>query len=468
MSEKEMDLQLIRRNLDERLFGLHRPKEVILECLAVKKLKGTYPILCLVGPRGVGKRTLVRCIAEVLGQQVIPITIGSRLSEKENILDKKGLSLGEVAARIVQSSFYIKKENPIFLLEGIDKLNPTFQGEICRTLTEVIELTQDYALKKGELENSIDFSKAIFIATATNLASIPAILFNQMEIVQIEGYTEEEKVRIALDYIVPREAKGCGLEEKLEFSTEAIPRIIRNYTREAGVEGLSRYIQIICRRFARAHAGEWLDSTIRLRAEEVPQYLGAALFDYPVARIKEEIGTVTVLGFSGDNGGVLLELEVLLIAGKGKMIFTGNSDQLFQESAMVAIDCLRSRQEQLGITQDFHIKYDIHFHIHNGKIPKYGLCAGLPILCALFSALTKRPIKGEIALSGEITLHGKVRAVGNIREKVMAAVRSGLRTVVIPQENEKDLEKILPGLLGRLKVIFVDDIEKVIQSVFSI
>lgn len=460
LSENGCDLKAIRQNLDERLFSLARPKEVILEYLAMKKLEGNpRPILCLVGPHGIGKRTLIRCMAEALRQEVVPIPIGSRPA--------KEMRIGEVAARIVQSSTYIKKKNPVFLLEGIDKLNPTFQGETHRKLIEVIELTQDYALKKEELENTIDVSRAIFIATATNLASISAVLLNQMEIVEIEGYTEEEKVRIALGYIVPAEAGKSGLSGKLDFSAGAIVRIIRNYTRESGVERLSRLIRIICGRLAREQVEAGTGLRFELGAEDVPGYLGAAIFDYPAARIKEEIGAVTVLGYS-ENGGFLLDLEVLLIPGKGKRIFTGNLDRLFQESAMVAVDNLRSRQKQLGIEEDFHTKYDIHFHMLNGKIPKHGVSAGLAILCALFSALTKRPIKAEIGLSGEITLHGKVLGVGNIREKVMAAVRSGLKTVIIPEENKKDLKGVLPGLSDRLDIVFVDDVESAIKSVFSL
>ncbi len=482
-SKVRKDLKGAQDVLDEDHFGLEKVKERILEYLAVQqrvnKMKG--PILCLVGPPGVGKTSLGQSIAKATNRKFVRMSLGGVRDEAE-IRGHRRTYIGSMPGRIVQNMSKAGTRNPLFVLDEIDKMSMDFRGDPSSALLEVLDPEQNNAFNDHYLEVDFDLSEVMWIATANSL-NIPAPLLDRMEVIRIPGYTEEEKINIARRYLLPKQIKANGLlSEEISVDEEAIRDIIRYYTRESGVRNLEREISKICRKVVKELSlidGEAKEKdeesakpkgkakaakTVAMRVDSanLDQYLGVQKFTFGRAELQNEVGLVTGLAWT-QVGGDLLSIEGTIIPGKGKLIHTGQLGDVMQESIQAALSVVRGRSERLGVDPDFHQKYDIHIHVPEGATPKDGPSAGIAMCTALVSALTKVPVRSEVAMTGEITLRGRVLPIGGLKEKLLAAHRGGITTVIIPEENKKDLVDIPKNVTETLEIHAVRWIDEVLD-----
>ena len=466
-SDEILDLDEAEKVLEKDHYGLEKPKERILEFLAVRKLNPNTkgPILCFVGPPGVGKTSLGKSIARATHREFARISLGGMRDEAE-IRGHRRTYIGSMPGRILQTLRKVKTNNPVILLDEIDKMNSDFRGDPASALLEVLDPEQNKHFSDNYLELEFDLSQVFFITTANVLHTIPPALRDRMEVIEISSYTEHEKIQIAKRYLAPRAITENGLKRRqITFKQDAFIRLIRQYTREAGVRNLEREIHSVCRKVARRFACGEVDanSKVTVDAEEVRRLLGIPKFtDMDEKKPEPDIGTAIGLAWT-QVGGDILHIEVSILDGKGDLVLTGQLGDVMQESAKTALSYTRSRGEEYGLPPDFHKRYDIHIHLPEGAIPKDGPSAGVTLATALISALSGMPVRTDVAMTGEITLRGKVLPVGGIKEKLLAAHRNGIYEICIPQENEKDLEEIPRTILKKLKIHLVSQVQEILD-----
>jgi len=449
--------------LDEDHYGLEKVKERIIEYLAVqqrvKKLNG--PILCLVGPPGVGKTSLGKSIARATNRKFARMALGGVRDEAE-IRGHRRTYIGSMPGKVVQNLVKAEVKNPLFLLDEIDKMSTDFRGDPSSALLEVLDPEQNNSFNDHYLEVDTDLSEVMFICTANTL-NIPPPLLDRMEVIRLSGYTEDEKVNIAQRYLVPKQMARNGLkEDELKLSENALREIIRHYTREAGVRNLEREIAKLCRKAVRALVGEDKDSSIHIRTDGLEKFLGVKRYRFGRAEVEDRIGQVTGLAWT-EVGGELLTIEAVAMTGKGRLTHTGSLGDVMKESVQAALTVVRSRAESLGIPADFHQQQDLHLHVPEGATPKDGPSAGGAMVTALASALTGIPIRSDVAMTGEITLRGEVLPIGGLKEKLLAAHRGGIAKVLIPEENTKDLTEIPENIKRNLEIVPVRWIDEVFE-----
>ncbi len=467
--EEKRDIVEAERILNEDHFGLEKPKERILEYLAVQalvdRMKG--PILCLVGPPGVGKTSLGKSIARATGRDFVRVSLGGVRDEAE-IRGHRRTYIGALPGKVIQSLKKAGSSNPVFLLDEVDKMSMDFRGDPSAALLEVLDPEQNHSFNDHYLDLDYDLSRVMFICTANVLHQIPRPLQDRMEIIQIAGYIESEKLQIAKNFLVPKQREANGLKpEHIEFSDAAILELIRRYTREAGVRSLEREIASICRKVAREVVKAGAQAKLsRVTPALVRRFLGVPKYRFGQAEEEDRVGVCTGLAYT-ETGGELLQTEVSVTPGKGKLQVTGRLGEVMQESANAALSYVRSRAKQLGLTPDFYSKVDIHIHVPEGGIPKDGPSAGITIATAIASALTRVPVHANVAMTGEITLRGRVLPIGGLKEKMIAALRGGIETVVVPKENEKDLKEIPASVKGRLRIVMVEHMDQVLVTALA-
>ncbi len=449
--------------LEEDHYGLEKVKERILEYLAVqqrvRKMKG--PILCLVGPPGVGKTSVGRSIARATGRKFVRMSLGGVRDEAE-IRGHRRTYIGSMPGRVLQNLAKVGTRNPLFMLDELDKMSMDFRGDPSSALLEVLDPEQNHTFADHYLEVDFDLSEVMFVATANSL-NIPSPLLDRMEVIRIPGYTEDEKLNIALRYLLPKQLEAHGLnQEELQISKTVLIDIIHYYTRESGVRNLEREIAKICRKAVKQLALEKDKEKVTATTRNLDSFLGVRRFRYGVVEENNEIGQVTGLAWT-EVGGELLHIEATLMPGKGRLIQTGQLGDVMQESIQAAMTVVRSRAERLGIEPGFYQDLDAHIHVPEGATPKDGPSAGVAMCTALVSALTKIPVRADVAMTGEITLRGKVLPIGGLKEKLLAAHRGGIKTVLIPEENEKDLVDIAKVILRKLDVHPVSTIDDVLE-----
>ena len=461
-SKVRLDLTKAEDILNADHYGLEEVKDRILEFLAVqkrvRKLKG--PVLCLVGPPGVGKTSLAESIARATNRKFVRMALGGVRDEAE-IRGHRRTYIGSMPGRLIQKMTKVGVRNPLFLLDEIDKLGSDMRGDPASALLEVLDPEQNHNFNDHYLEVDYDLSDVMFLCTANSM-NIPAPLLDRMEIIRLPGYTEDEKVNIANRYLVPKQTELNGLKKgELEFDEASIRDIIRYYTREAGVRGLERQIAKVCRKAVKEHARE-KRFQVAVGCDALEHYLGVRKFRYGLAELQDQIGQVTGLAWT-QVGGELLTIESAVVPGKGQLIKTGSLGDVMLESITAALTVVRSRAKSLGIAPDFHEKQDIHIHMPEGATPKDGPSAGVGMCTALVSALTQIPVRADVAMTGEITLRGQVLAIGGLKEKLLAAHRGGIKTVIIPEENVRDLKEIPENIKQDLQIKAVKWIDEVLQ-----
>ncbi|KRP61418.1 endopeptidase La [Pseudomonas trivialis] len=457
-----LDLARAEEILDADHYGLEEVKERILEYLAVqkrvKKIRG--PVLCLVGPPGVGKTSLAESIASATNRKFVRMALGGVRDEAE-IRGHRRTYIGSMPGRLIQKMTKVGVRNPLFLLDEIDKMGSDMRGDPASALLEVLDPEQNHNFNDHYLEVDYDLSDVMFLCTSNSM-NIPPALLDRMEVIRLPGYTEDEKINIAVKYLAPKQTSANGLKKgEIEFEVEAIRDIVRYYTREAGVRGLERQIAKICRKAVKEHALEKRFS-VKVSSDSLEHFLGVRKFRYGLAEQQDQVGQVTGLAWT-QVGGELLTIEAAVIPGKGQLIKTGSLGDVMVESITAAQTVVRSRARSLGIPLDFHEKHDTHIHMPEGATPKDGPSAGVGMCTALVSALTGIPVRADVAMTGEITLRGQVLAIGGLKEKLLAAHRGGIKTVIIPEENVRDLKEIPDNIKQDLQIKPVKWIDEVLQ-----
>ncbi len=471
-TKDNIDVNRAHEILDEDHYGLKKTKERILEYLSVQKLVGKVkgPILCLVGPPGVGKTSLGKSIARACDRKFVRISLGGVRDEAE-IRGHRRTYIGAMPGKIIQSMKKASANNPVFLMDEIDKMNMDFRGDPASALLEVLDPEQNFSFNDHYMDLDYDLSDVMFLCTANSLNGIPPALMDRMEIIRIAGYTEDEKLNIATRYLIDKQMEQNGLsEETIDFSNSALRTVIRRYTKEAGVRNLERELANICRKVARGIAelkeGEASKKSC-ISSKNVHTYLGVPKYRFGMAEEKDEVGITTGLAWT-EVGGEILQTEVTIMPGKGKLTITGKLGDVMQESAQAAMSAVRSRAREMGLKKDFFEKIDIHIHVPEGAIPKDGPSAGVTMATSITSALMRIPVRKDIAMTGEITLRGKVLPIGGLKEKLLAAHRAQIKTVLIPKENEKDLKEVPKNVLKALKVFPVAHIDEVLEKALVI
>jgi ATP-dependent Lon protease len=462
-SRVKHDLKSAEKTLSKDHYGLEEVKERILEYLAVqkrvKKLKG--PVLCLVGPPGVGKTSLGESIAKATGRKFVRMSLGGVRDESE-IRGHRRTYIGSLPGKIIQKLSKVKTKNPLFLLDEIDKMGMDHRGDPASALLEVLDPEQNHTFNDHYLEVDYDLSEVMFICTSNSM-NIPGPLLDRMEVIRIPGYTEDEKVAIAEKYLIPKQCKANGLKaNELDIDQDTLRDVVRFYTREAGVRGLERDIAKICRKTVTKNVRENKDEPLHLKPEGLEDMLGVHRFDYGRAEAENQIGQATGLAWT-QVGGELLNIEASVIPGKGNMVKTGSLGDVMQESIQAALTVVRSRAQQLGIRKNFHREHDIHIHVPEGATPKDGPSAGISMCTTLVSVLTGIPVKSTVAMTGEITLRGQVLKIGGLKEKLLAAHRGGITTVIIPYDNARDLKEIPDNIKNDLEICPVKWIDEVLE-----
>jgi len=464
-TKEKMNIDKAEAIMEEDHYGLRKPKERILEYLAVqsltKKIKG--PILCMVGPPGVGKTSLAKSVARATGRNFVRLSLGGVRDEAE-IRGHRRTYIGALPGKIIQYLKKAKSNNPVFCLDEVDKMSTDFRGDPSAALLEVLDPEQNFAFNDHYLDLDYDLSKVIFITTANTLYNIPVALQDRMEIIRLPGYTELEKLNIAKQFLIKKQVEQNGLQkENIFFSDKAVLTIIRDYTKEAGVRNLEREISSICRKLAREVVKNGKDSKIKIGATSIHKYLGVPKYHFGRTEEKDHIGVTTGLAWT-DVGGELLQTEAAIMPGKGNLALTGKLGDVMKESAQAALSYVRSRSRQLRLPDDFYEKIDIHIHVPEGAIPKDGPSAGIALGTSIVSALTRKPVNRNIAMTGEITLRGRVLPIGGLKEKILAAHRGKVNKVLIPLENKKDIEEIPKRILKKVELALVDNMDDVLKE----
>jgi ATP-dependent Lon protease len=468
-TDDKLDITEAEKVLEEDHYGLEKVKERILEYLAVQSLVGKIkgPILCLVGPPGVGKTSLGRSIARATGRKFVRVSLGGVRDEAE-IRGHRRTYIGALPGKIVQSMKKAGSSNPVFLMDEIDKMSTDFRGDPSSALLEVLDPEQNTAFNDHYLDLDYDLSKVMFITTANTLDRIPRPLQDRMEIIRIAGYTELEKLSIAKRYLLDKQTEANGLKpENVTFTDNAILGLIRHYTKEAGVRNLEREIASICRKVAVEVVKKDRSAHIQVGTKSLHKFLGPVKHRYGKAETEQKIGVTTGLAWT-ELGGELLATEVTVMPGKGHLTITGKLGDVMQESAQAAMSYVRSRATELGLDRDFYQKIDVHIHVPEGAIPKDGPSAGITMATSLVSALTKIPVRNDMAMTGEITLRGTVLPIGGLKEKTLAAHRAGIKKVLIPAENEKDIEEIPAAVLKTVEIELVPHMDDVLKKALAI
>jgi len=466
-TEDRLDIKSAKDVLDKDHYDLEKVKERILEYLSVRKLKEKMkgPILCFIGPPGVGKTSLGRSIAKALGREFVRISLGGVRDEAE-IRGHRRTYVGALPGRIIQGIRQAGKNNPVFMLDEIDKLGMDFRGDPSSALLEVLDPEQNNSFVDHYLAVPFDLSKVMFICTGNIADTIPSALKDRMEIIYLSGYTEEEKLQIAKKYLIPKQIEEHGLNPSiLKISDKAIRYIITHYTREAGVRNLEREIANLCRKVAK-YVAEGKKKKFYLTAQKVPKFLGAPKYLPEEELKKEEVGVATGLAWT-EAGGDVIYVEATIMKGKGNLILTGQLGDIMKESAQAALSYVKSKAKELKIEEKLFSNSDLHIHVPAGAIPKDGPSAGITMASAIASVFTGKPLRKDVAMTGEITLRGRVLPIGGLKEKVLAAKRMGIKTVIIPKRNKKDLEELPKYVKEGMKFILVESMDQVLRHIFS-
>lgn len=465
-TEEFIELKEARKILDEDHYALDKVKERILEYLAVTKLSNSLkaPILCLVGPPGVGKTSIAKSISRAIGRKFVRMSLGGMRDEAE-IRGHRRTYVGAIPGRIIYNIKQAESKNPLFLLDEIDKMSQDFRGDPASALLEVLDPEQNTTFTDNYLELPFDLSKVMFITTANSTSTIPGPLLDRMEIIELSGYMAQEKLEIAKKYLLPKQTEMNGLKKSnIKISEETLMEVINYYSRESGVRGLERLIARICRVVARIIV-EDNKKSVTVNNKNLEKFLGSRKYFYDIIEDKKEIGLVNGLAWTS-VGGETLQIEAISMPGKGKVELTGHLGDVMKESALAGISYIRSKTKDLGIDENFYKELDIHLHVPEGAIPKDGPSAGITMTTALISMLTKTPVNQNLAMTGEITLRGRVLPIGGVKEKLLAAHRANIRNIIIPKENEKDLDEIPDNIKKELHISTVGNMEEVIQLVF--
>lgn len=463
-TEEIIDLDRAEAILDEDHYGLEKVKERIVEYLAVRKLQNSLkgPILCLVGPPGVGKTSIAKSIAKSLNRNYVRMSLGGVRDEAE-IRGHRRTYVGAMPGRIINALKQAASKNPLILLDEIDKMSSDFRGDPASAMLEVLDAEQNFSFRDHYMELPFDLSDVLFLTTANSLDTIPRPLLDRMEIISLSGYTEEEKLNIAVKYLLPKQMEAHGLKKtSMKMDEQAVRDIINYYTREAGVRNLERQLGTVCRKAARQLVAAEKKS-IKITASSLEKMLGAKRFRYDKAKEKDEVGIATGMAWT-PVGGDTLSIEVNRMSGNGKLELTGHLGDIMKESARAAMSFIRSRAQDFNVEKDFHTKYDLHIHVPEGAIPKDGPSAGITLATAMLSALTGIPVKRNVAMTGEITLRGRVLAIGGLKEKVLAAHRAGIDTIVCPIDNKKDIDDIPENVRKKLKFVLAADMDTVLAT----